>query len=72
MTSLELLNLSLLQLDQQIATLTATIQPDYSLDGQSESLSAHLSMLLDKRQVLIAAIIQAEGPVEIHVQGRPG
>lgn len=69
MTSLELLNLSLAQIDQQIATLTATIQPDYSLDGQSESLSSHLAMLLDKREKLIAAIIQAEGPTELRTQG---
>jgi hydroxymethylpyrimidine/phosphomethylpyrimidine kinase len=71
-TSLELLNQSLLNVDQQIATLTATINPDYNLDGQGEALSSHLAMLMEKREKLVAAIIQAEGPVEVHVQGYAG
>lgn len=69
MTSLELLNQSLLSLDQQIATLLATVQPDYSVDGESQSLSAHLSMLMEKREKLVAAILQVEGPADGRSRG---
>jgi hypothetical protein len=60
---------SLANVEAQIATLTASVRPDYSLDGQSESLSTHLKNLFEVRKQLIDAIIQSEGPTEVHVVG---
>lgn len=60
---------SLANVEAQIESLTANVSPDYSLDGQSESLSSHLSNLFKIREGLIAAIIQAEGPAEVRVRG---
>lgn len=60
---------ALANLDANIAAVTASPKPDYSLDGKSVSWAGYLSMLLSQREKLVAAIIQAEGPTELHVQG---
>jgi hypothetical protein len=67
--SLATLQTALEQIDAQILSLTASVQPDYSLDGQSESMSAHLAMLLDRRAALRQAILDEEGPYETWTRG---
>lgn len=65
--SLTNLKQSLLNVDAQIADLTSSPRPDYSIDGKSVSWSAHFNNLIAAREKLVAAIIQAEGPTELHV-----
>lgn len=64
------LETALENIDSQLATMTASPKPTYSLDGKSVSWGEHFNNLLSAREKLVEAIIQAEGPTEIHVQGR--
>lgn len=60
---------TLANVNARIEELTGSLAPDYSLDGQSESLASYLATLRKQQTDLRAEIIAAEGPVEVHVIG---
>lgn len=60
---------ALASLDANIATMLASPMPTTSIDGKSVDTAGYINMLLSQREKLVAAIIQAEGPTELHVQG---
>lgn len=68
-TNLENLNAALANVDAQLAAITATPKPTYSIDGKSVSWGEHFNNLIAAREKLIPLIIQAEGPTELHVTG---
>jgi hypothetical protein len=52
------------------AELAANVRkPDYSIDGKSVSWAAYRTSLIEDRAKLVEALIQAEGPTELHVRG---
>lgn len=65
------LKAAIANVDAQIAELTAGINPDYSLDGESVQLGSYRSQLLRDRAELVKALIQAEGHEDIDVLGVP-
>lgn len=60
---------SLANVEAQIEALTASPFPDHNLDGQGTQWGTHLERLMRLRQSLVELIVQADGPVEIHVVG---
>ena len=55
---------------QQLADVTAHPKPNYSIDGQSVSWSDHLRNLLDAQKMLREALVEEQGPFEVHSVGR--
>jgi len=68
-TSLDYLTTAIVNVDRQLADLTANPKPSYSIDGQQVSWGEHFRNLLDLRSKLVEAQIQAEGPWEMNIQG---
>ena len=69
--SVTLLKQSIANVDAQLADLTAGVNPDYSLDGESVQLAAYRTQLLKDRADLVKALIQAEGHEDVFTVGMP-
>lgn len=67
--SLTTLQAALANVEAQILALSVVPPIDYALDGESVNVSLPLWKLLQMQAQLRAAIIAAEGPVEIQLQG---
>lgn len=60
---------TLANIEAQLETITLNPRPNYSIDGESVSWESYLSSLMTMREKIVALIILAEGPTELHVQG---
>ena len=56
-------------LDSLIATITASPNPNYSIDGKSVSKADYLVTLIAQRQEIEKCIMMADGPYEVRTQG---
>jgi hypothetical protein len=54
-----------LNVQNQLAQMTAFPKPSYSLDGVSYSWGEHFNNLVDKMKELDAAIMREDGPYEV-------
>jgi hypothetical protein len=66
-TSVQNLQAAIDAIDAELAS--AVRKPNYSLDGKSVSWGEYRTALINDRKELVAALIQAGGPVEVHVTG---
>lgn len=55
--------------DRLIRQITASPQPDYTIDGVTYSFATYLGMLIDKRLALRQAIQTEAGQYEIVTRG---
>lgn len=53
----------------KLAEITANPKPSYSIDGQSVSWGTYYKDLVALRNDLKAALVNAQDPYEMHVQG---
>lgn len=57
------------QIDNLIVQITASPNPDYSIDGKSVSKAGYLRELMAQRKAIEELIMMADGPYEIRTQG---
>lgn len=68
-TEAENLATALANVAAKLADITVNPKPSYSIDGQSLSWGTYYKDLVELRNSLKAALLDAEGPFEYHVQG---
>ncbi len=54
---------------QQLADISASPKPTYSIDGKSVSWTEHFNALIDKQMALLGAIQAADGAFEVRSEG---
>jgi hypothetical protein len=57
------------RIDARIAEYVATANPSYSIDGESWQLTAYFEALCRQREVILKALLAAQGPFETRSQG---
>lgn len=67
--SITTLQTALFNVNSQIAAITASPKPNYSINGQSVSWGDFLKQLLDAQQDINQKIVIAIGPDEYVVEG---
>lgn len=68
-TEAENLATALANVATKLAEVTSNPKPSYSVDGRSVSWGDYYKSLVALRDSLKAALIDAEGPYERHIQG---
>ena len=58
------------QVDQAILDLTLNPRPNVSYGGRSYSWESLLSMLIEKRRVMLKNLQDSDGPFEVQTYGR--